>query len=72
VERSLTYLCFSGKEPGLRKLTLMVNSRHLEIFLFTLFHSAIEKVTIALHIDANYSLILIKVRFVGLLFYKIE
>ncbi|GAA5647032.1 DNA/RNA nuclease SfsA [Vibrio proteolyticus] len=47
-------------QKHLRELTEMANNGQRAVLLFTVLHSGIEKVSPALHIDANYSLLLKK------------
>jgi len=61
-------------QKHLRELTEVVNNGNRAILLFTVLHSGIEKVSVAHHIDANYSLLLKQARKVGveILCYKAE
>ncbi|NCO45591.1 MAG: DNA/RNA nuclease SfsA, partial [Vibrio sp.] len=45
-------------QKHLRELTEMAKSGSRAVLLFAVLHSGIEKVSPALHIDANYSLLL--------------
>lgn len=61
-------------QKHLRELTEMVNSGSRSVLLFTVLHSGIEKVSVAHHIDANYSQLLKQAKEVGveILCYKAE
>lgn len=61
-------------QKHLRELTEMVNSGKRAILFFTVLHSGIEKVSVAHHIDANYSLLLKQAKEAGveILCYKAD